>query len=132
MMARQRASQARDAFARVGTAPVSAVADDGASIPASENANTKAGHIESISDVQEESRKAVLSDVSRAGGKAAGKAGRPGRRVGRPRGPERVALTVRVLAATDERLTAAVELTGQSPQYLVDAALAAYFDALGV
>jgi len=52
--------------------------------------------------------------------------------VGRPRGPERVALTVRVLAATDERLTAAVELTGQSPQYLVDAALAAYFDALGV
>jgi len=128
MMARQRASQARDAFARVGTAPVSAVADDGASISASENANAKAGQIESISDVQEESRKAVLSDVSRAGGKA----GRPGRRVGRPRGPERVALTVRVLAATDERLTAAVELTGQSPQYLVDAALAAYFDALGV
>ena len=127
-MARQRASQARDAFARVGTAPVSAVADDGASISASENANAKAGQIESISDVQEESRKAVLSDVSRAGGKA----GRPGRRVGRPRGPERVALTVRVLAATDERLTAAVELTGQSPQYLVDAALAAYFDALGV
>jgi hypothetical protein len=41
-----------------------------------------------------------------------------------------VALTVRVLAATDERLTAAVELTGQSPQYIVDAALAAYFDAL--
>jgi hypothetical protein len=74
----------------------------------------------------------------------AGSDGRPGRRRLdgraavpvrdriRQRGPERVALTVRVLAATDERLTAAVELTGQSPQYIVDAALAAYLAALDV
>lgn len=54
------------------------------------------------------------------------------RRVGRPRGPERVALTIRILAGTNERLTAAVEMTGESPQYVVDAALAAYLDALGV
>jgi hypothetical protein len=127
-MARQRASQARDAFARVGTAPVGAVAGDNASVSASENAGFKTSQIESLADDQKESGKAVLSDVSRADGKA----GKPRRRVGRPRGPERVALTVRVLAATDDRLTEAVELTGQSPQYIVDAALAAYLDALGV
>ena len=43
-----------------------------------------------------------------------------------------MALTIRILAATDKRLTAAVEQTGESPQYVVDAALAAYFDALGI
>ena len=69
---------------------------------------------------------------STARGEAGRKAGRPARRVGRPRGPERVALTIRILAATDERLTAAVEQTGESPQYLVDKALAAYLDALGI
>lgn len=41
-------------------------------------------------------------------------------------------LTIRILAQTDERLTEAVEQTGQSPQYIVDAALAAYLDALGI
>jgi hypothetical protein len=123
-MARQRASQARDAFARVGTAPVGAFADDDASIPASGNT--------SVTDGQQESHKASLAGVSHADRKVVSKAGKPRRRVGRPRGPERVALTVRVLAATDERLTAAVELTGQSPQYIVEAAMGAYFDALGV
>ena len=48
-MARQRASQARDAFARVGTAPVGAFADDDASIPASGNT--------SVTDGQQESRR---------------------------------------------------------------------------
>lgn len=52
------------------------------------------------------------------------------RRVGRPRGPERVAITVRITAANNARLTEAVELTGQSPQYVVDAALTAYFAAI--
>ena len=41
-------------------------------------------------------------------------------------------LTIRILAQNDARLTAAVEATGDSPQYIVDAALAAYFDALGI
>jgi predicted DNA-binding protein len=44
----------------------------------------------------------------------------------------RVPLTVRILRGTDERLTAAVEATGRSPQYLVDEALARYLDSLGI
>jgi len=52
--------------------------------------------------------------------------------VGRPRGPERVPLTVRILAETDERLTAAVEATGKSPQYIVDEALSEYLSRLEV
>lgn len=51
--------------------------------------------------------------------------------MGRPRGPERVPLTVRILAETDERLTAAVEATGKSPQYIVDEALAEHLARLG-
>ena len=53
-----------------------------------------------------------------------------GRRIGRPRGPERVPLTVRILAEHDARLTAEVELQGLSPQYLVERALAEYFARL--
>jgi len=41
-------------------------------------------------------------------------------------------LTVRILQRTDERLTAAVEATGHSPQYIVDEALARYLDSLGL
>jgi hypothetical protein len=37
-----------------------------------------------------------------------------------------------ILAANDDWLTAAVRVTGQSPQYIVDAALTAYFDSLGI
>ena len=51
--------------------------------------------------------------------------------MGRPRGPERVPLTVRILTAVDERLTAAVEATGKSPQYIVDEALSEYLKRLG-
>jgi hypothetical protein len=55
---------------------------------------------------------------------------RRARRVGRPRGPERVALTVRILAEHDRRLTFEVERQGLSPQYLVERALAEYFSKL--
>jgi len=125
-MARQRASQARDAFARVGTAPVGAPDDasEPASIPASHPASIPASVNKSVPDGVKAGRS--------AGGKAGRKAGKASRRVGRPRGPERVALTIRILAVTDRRLTAAVEQTGESPQYIVDAALAAYLDALGI
>ncbi len=125
-MARQRASQARDAFARVGTAPVGAPDDasEPASIPAIHPASIPASVNKSVPD-------GVKAGWS-AGGKAGRKAGKASRRVGRPRGPERVALTIRILAVTDRRLTAAVEQTGESPQYIVDAALAAYLDALGI
>jgi len=125
-MARQRASQARDAFARVGTAPVGAPDDasEPASIPAIHPASIPASVNKSVPDGVKAGRS--------AGGKAGRKAGKASRRVGRPRGPERVALTIRILASTDRRLTAAVEQTGESPQYIVDAALAAYLDALGI
>jgi hypothetical protein len=128
-MARTRARQAHDAFSRVGTAPVSPVADDSASIPAGSNDDISASG--NTGEVAGE----VAGGTARepGGRKAGGPAGRTAaRRVGRPRGPDRVALTVRILAATDARLTAAVEATGQSPQYVVDAALAAYLDTLGV
>lgn len=133
MAARQRASRAADAFARVGTVQVggetSPVADIGASISAGNNASDQADIPASVPAGPGASRNAGAPGSTAARGKA-GRARR--RRVGRPRGPDRVPLTVRILAATDARLTAAVDVTGQSPQYLVDAALAAYLDALGI
>ncbi|MGW0955367.1 hypothetical protein [Streptomyces sp. NPDC002545] len=54
------------------------------------------------------------------------------RRRGRPRGPERVALTVRILTSTDRKLTAAVEQTGLNPQTLVEQAMEAHFRRLKV
>lgn len=58
--------------------------------------------------------------------------GRSPRRPGRPRGPERVPLSVRILTANDRRLTAAVEETGLNPQTIVDQALDAYFKRLKI
>jgi hypothetical protein len=54
------------------------------------------------------------------------------RRAGRPRGPERAPLSVRVLAANDRMLTVAVEQTGKNPQTLVDEALGLLFKKLKV
>jgi predicted transcriptional regulator len=65
-----------------------------------------------------------------AGKKPAPSTWRPPRRVGRPRGPERIALSVRILAELDARLTEEVERQGLSPQFLVDQALADYFARL--
>jgi len=139
-MVRQRASQARDAFARVGTAPVSTTASDNASIFAGENdgintgANESsiAGNDASLIDVSNDSDSdSVETGKKTAGGRARKKASMK-RRVGRPRGPDRMALSIRILASNDARLTAAVHSTGQSPQYIVDAALTSYFDALGI
>ena len=121
MSGRQRASQARDAFARVGSAPVSADASQKDSLSASRNNDEMAGDLAGTS---------AGTSNGRPAGKTAGK--KAGRRVGRPRGPMRVPLTIRILASTDARLTAAVEVTGESPQYIVDAALTAYLDKLGI
>lgn len=57
---------------------------------------------------------------------------RPPRRRGRPRGPERVAMTVRILKSTDRKLTVAVEETGLNPQSIVEDALEAYFRRLKI
>jgi len=131
-MARQRAGQARAAFARVGTAPVGELDGDNASLSASDNAGLSAVPVTGGKAGDSARGTAGSGAGTRAGRPAGGKAGKRVRRVGRPRGPDRVPLTIRVLAATDERLTAAVEITGESPQYVVEAALAAYFDALGI
>ena len=139
-MARQRAGDARAAFARVGTAsvaelPAGDVADDDVSIIASGN--------DSDSTIMEDAISGSASTGGNAGTGAGGpavrqavrkagkNAGKRRRRVGRPRGPERMPLTVRILTAVDERLTAAVEATGKSPQYIVDEALSEYLTRLG-
>ena len=136
-MARSRAGDAATrAFGRSCCAsrgiPAGSDTGAGASISASE----KDGESAVIGGVIPDSAGAGTGAVSAArkkdGRKTGKKAGKRRRRVGRPRGPERVPLTIRILAATDVRLTAAVEATGESPQYIVDKALAAYLDALGV
>ena len=57
---------------------------------------------------------------------------RPARRRGRPRGPDRVKLSVRIRTDLDEMLSEAVERTQLSPQYIVEEALARHFRALGI
>ncbi|MET9366091.1 hypothetical protein ABZX93_35045 [Streptomyces sp. NPDC006632] len=57
---------------------------------------------------------------------------RTARRRGRPRGPEREALTVRVLPSTNRMLTVAVEKTGLNPQTIVEEAMQAHFRRLKI
>ncbi|MET7649009.1 hypothetical protein ABZS83_36400 [Streptomyces sp. NPDC005426] len=57
---------------------------------------------------------------------------RPARRRGRPRGPDREMLSVRILASNNRKLTVAVEQTDLNPQTLVDQALEALFKRLKV
>ncbi|MFD5428520.1 hypothetical protein [Streptomyces sp. NPDC127084] len=54
------------------------------------------------------------------------------RRRGRPRGPERVPVSVRLLTSTDRKLTIAVEQTGLNPQTIVEEALEAHFRRLKI
>lgn len=81
-------------------------------------------------------------DSEKAGDSAGGKPGkekerppapstwRPSRRPGRPKGPDRIPLSVRILAEHDARLTQEVERQELSPQFIVDAALSDYFTKL--
>ncbi|MFD9033329.1 hypothetical protein ACFVZW_19575 [Streptomyces sp. NPDC059567] len=52
--------------------------------------------------------------------------GLPPRRRGRPAGPTRVMMNVRVLLETDQLVTAIGETTGMGPQDVADAAIAHY------
>lgn len=70
--------------------------------------------------------------VSERASAASTPARRSPRRAGRPRGPERAPLSVRVLAANDRMLTVAVEQTGKNPQTLVDEALGLLFKKLKI
>ncbi|MCX4682629.1 hypothetical protein OG413_46650 [Streptomyces sp. NBC_01433] len=73
------------------------------------------------------------ADGGRARQSAKPKAPRhPPRRRGRPRGPEREMLSVRILASNNRKLTVAVEKTDLNPQTLVDQALEALFKRLKV
>ncbi|MER7050474.1 hypothetical protein ABT391_37250 [Streptomyces jumonjinensis] len=54
------------------------------------------------------------------------------RRRGRPRGPDRKTLSVRILLKNDRRLTLAVEQTGHNPQTLVDMALDSLFKRMKI
>jgi hypothetical protein len=70
--------------------------------------------------------------AAKGSGSAPKPARRAPRRAGRPRGPERAPLSVRVLAANDRMLTVAVEQTGKNPQTLVDEALGLLFKKLKI
>ncbi|MGI5444102.1 hypothetical protein ACQEV4_44205 [Streptomyces shenzhenensis] len=72
------------------------------------------------------------SPASEGAGSSPKPARRSPRRAGRPRGPERAPLSVRVLVANDRMLTLAVEQTGKNPQTLVDEALGLLFKKLKV
>ncbi|OLM27887.1 hypothetical protein Ae717Ps2_7105 [Pseudonocardia sp. Ae717_Ps2] len=67
-------------------------------------------------------RPAARSAAKRSATDRTGNGRRP-RRVGRPRGPERVQLSTRILVDLDAALTDAVERSGLSPQPIVEEAL---------
>lgn len=100
--------------------PTPATASENASISASENAGEKASGNASGNRAR---KKTPSSQRQKS---------RQPRRAGRPKGPDRVPLSVRILAETDARLTTAVEATGWNPQTIVDRALAQYLDTLKI
>jgi len=100
----------------VGSAPAWESAGDSASGNASGNAGGSAG-----------GSAADSAPVSEAGGRI-----RASRRVGRPRGPDRVKLSVRITQDLDDQLSRAVDQTSMSPQYIVEEALAKHFRSLGL
>lgn len=93
---------------------------------------------ETVSASEKASGKEGAKASNKASGKAGGKVSRKesgnviSRRKGRPRGPERVPLSVRILPENDSRLTQAVEQSGKSPQYLVEEALELLFKRMKI
>lgn len=94
---------------------------------AGDSASGNAGHTADGNEDQEQKPAVSKPPVSAPSG-----ASRAPRRRGRPRGPERVALTVRILLSTDRKLTAAVEATGMNPQSIVEQAMEAHFRRLKI
>lgn len=66
--------------------------------------------------------KSSIKSARKKAGKKGGRTASP-RRLGRPQGPERIALTVRILLAHDELITQAHENEGLSPQTVIEQAL---------
>lgn len=140
----------------VGGAPAWEAPEDAsqsASDSASENEGGKASGSASENDGGSASGKDSGSAGGSAGGDAGGKGGvnaggnvkdsaagreesggriRAPRRVGRPRGPDRVKLSVRITQDLDDQLSRAVDQTKMSPQYIVEEALAKHFRSLGL
>lgn len=77
------------------------------------------------------SRKAGKGASGGAGQKAGGGTKKPSRRRGRPAGPERRLLSVRILTAVDDALTRAVEETERGPQDITDEALTEWLTKRG-
>ena len=118
-----------------GNASNSASGEEGdkASDSASENAGGEASTTAS-ENASEDTASGKAGDAGPHQGTAADGPGlaRSHRRRGRPRGPERVKLSVRITAELDEQLSRAVDKTSLSPQYLVEEALTKYFRSLGI
>jgi hypothetical protein len=94
---------------------------------AGDSASGNAGETADRNEGQEQKPAASKPPVATPSGTS-----RAPRRRGRPRGPERVPLTVRILLPTDRKLTAAVEATGMNPQTIVEQALEAHFRRLKI
>lgn len=110
----QSASVADDNSANMsGSTIVSSMASTAEVAPASGSASAKAD-------------RKTSGKTGRASTKKASTSTKRGRRVGRPAGPARTPLTVRVRVEIDEALTDAVDGTGLSPQYIADEALSAW------
>lgn len=98
---------------------------------ASVSASRKAGASDGVKASNTDGRNAGGAGAKKASGDRKASAGRKPRRVGRPLGPRRTPITVRILSEIDDALTAAVEDTGDSPQYIVDDALRAWLTEHG-
>lgn len=96
----------------------------------SATAGGTAGKDASATGSRKGSGKTRESSGRKAGASASGKASnrKPRRGVGRPAGPERQAITVRVLAEHDAKLTQAWDQEGMRPQQVIDAALGEWFE----
>jgi hypothetical protein len=119
--------QADDTEDGHGVISASNPASASASGTVSSGARRAASSTDSGSASRTDSPSAKRSAANHARGRGAE---RPARRRGRPRGPDRVALNVRIRRELDDRLTAAVDQTGQGPQDLVEHALELLLDRL--
>lgn len=91
---------------------------------ASENAGEQAG--------QEQAQTTPPPKPPKGSSSASTTTRTPALRRGRPKGPARKMLSVRILPENDRKLTAAVEATGKIPQTIVDEALTAHFRRLKI
>jgi hypothetical protein len=138
---RAASTPARGRAAEIASNSASDDASESASVPASPDATdlasqhpsptaTEAASVPASRATSDTASRPARHEASASTRPAADSPSRPTRRVGRPAGPERRALNVRIRADLDQRLTQAVAETGQSPQPLVEDALRLLFAKL--